>query len=145
VINEIRFQLTVSDLKEEGLPVVGVFRANVDHPCQPEVGPVTDAKETVARQDFQERFVFPAKELRTETQARSRSKAAIRCLEPKARIFVEQGFGDHERPPVGTGKFAGAIKLASQAFVEGKVWSFEIVHEFDDVQESVARLSQGRL
>lgn len=145
MIDEMRLQLTNCGLKEEGLPVVGVFRADVDYPGQPEVGPVADSKETVAGQDFQKLSAFPVEELRAETQTRIGPNAAIRGLHPQARIFVEKGLGGEEGRPVGSGEPAGAIKLASYGLVEEKIRSLKIVDELDDVQKSVARLRQDGL
>lgn len=145
MIDESSFEFADCGLKEQGLAVVGVFRADVDYPGEPEVGPVADSKETVAGQDFQKLSAFPVVELRAEAQARIGPNAAIRGLHPHSRIFLDEGLGGQEGRPVRSGKSAGAIKLASDGFVEKKIRSLKIVDELDDVEKSVARLRQDGL
>ena len=132
-------------LKEDRLAVVGMTGADVYQPGKPEVHVVTDPLEAGSGQDFQQANTIPAEEARTEAEAWIWPKTPLRGLNPTVWVPVDEGAGDQQWLPRRNLKPAGAVKLASDALVEGQVGALEIVGELDYIDQPVTCLIENGL
>ena len=66
VIDKIGIEPTIRILFEDGLPVIDMLCADVDHPCQPETSSVADPLERETGQDFGKVLSVLSQESRAE-------------------------------------------------------------------------------
>ena len=90
MIDKNSFHLSVAQLLEDCLTIVGMPGTYIEHPGQPKILKIPHSPEAAAGENLVEPDVFSSEIKRTKTRPGFRAVPPTRCLHPASLILIEE-------------------------------------------------------